>query len=70
LLVAAGILAGVAGAVLLSRVLASFVYGIGTTDPATLAAAAAVLFGAGVLSACIPALRASRVDPASVLREQ
>jgi putative ABC transport system permease protein len=69
-LVAGGIALGIGGALLVTRVLASFVYGIGTTDPAALAAAAATLFVIGVLGALFPARRASRVDPARVLREQ
>jgi putative ABC transport system permease protein len=70
LLVSAGAVLGIGGAILLTRVLSAFVYGVGTTDPGTLAGAALVLFAIGALGALIPATRASRVDPARVLREQ
>jgi putative ABC transport system permease protein len=69
-LVAAGIVLGVAGFLVLARVLASFLYGVGTADPLALAGAAAVLLGAGLLAAWLPARRASRIDPAGALREQ
>jgi len=38
-------------------------------DPATFACAAGVLVAAGVLAAWLPARRATRLDPAAVLRE-
>jgi len=68
-LVAAGIVLGVAGFLVLARVLASFLYGVGVADPLALAGAAAVLLGAGLLAAWLPARRASRIDPAGALRE-
>ena len=52
-----------------ARLLASFLYGVGTADPLALAGAAAVLVAAGLLAASVPARRASRVDPAVVLRD-
>jgi putative ABC transport system permease protein len=70
LLVGAGVVLGVAGALVLTRVLAAFVFGIGTTDALTLIAAALVLMATGVAGALLPARRASLVDPAGVLREQ
>jgi putative ABC transport system permease protein len=70
LLILLGIGAGVIGALGLGRLLGAFVYGIETGDPAALAAAAAALFLIGVIGAYVPAWRASRVDPARVLREQ
>jgi len=69
-LVAAGIVLGVLGAVVLTRVLASFLYEVGRLDPIAFVAASALLLLIGLLAAFVPARRASMVDPALVLREQ
>jgi predicted permease len=69
LLVSAGIVAGVAGAAILTRLLSSFLYGVRAIDPLAFAVAAAVLLGVGLLAALVPAWRAARVDPIIVLRE-
>jgi predicted permease len=69
-LVGAGIVLGLAGFLVLARLLASLLYGVGTADPISLVAAAAILLGAGLLAAFLPARRASRIDPALALREQ
>lgn len=68
-LVAAGIVLGLIGFAVLAKVLASFLYGVGTADPAALLGATAILLGAGLLAAFVPARRASRIDPAIVLRD-
>ena len=61
---------GLAGALAATRVLASLVYGVSTTDPLTMAATAACpLLGAAALASLVPAMRAARVDPA-VLRAE
>jgi putative ABC transport system permease protein len=68
-LIALGVVAGLAVAVALSRVLASFLYEIAPTDPLTLTAVG-VLFAAVALIACwVPARRAALVDPLDALRE-
>lgn len=69
-LVGAGIVVGVAGATVLARLLASFLYGVSAVDPVALAAASAALLGVGLVAAFLPARRAGRVDPALALREQ
>jgi len=69
-LVGMGIVLGLIGFLALARVLASFLYGVGTADPLSLLGATAVLLGAGLLAAYLPARRAARIDPAVVLREQ
>ena len=65
-------LIGAAAGVLLSaaseRVTQSLLYGVTGSDPLTWASATAILIAAVVLAAAIPALRASRIDPASALR--
>jgi len=67
-LVAGGVVAGTAAALLLSRVLRSFLFGVGATDPATFVAVGLV-FGAVALAACwVPVRRAAAVDPIEALR--
>ena len=69
-LVAIGIVLGAIGTVALSRVLASFLFGVSSVDPIAFAAASAALLAIGVAAAMVPAWRAGSVDPAGVLREQ
>lgn len=69
-LVLLGSAVGIAAAFLLTRLLSSLLYGVGATDPQALAGAVAALLVVGALAALSPALRASRTDPASVLRNQ
>jgi putative ABC transport system permease protein len=69
-LVGTGIALGVVAFLLLARLLASFLYGVGAADPVSLVGATAILLGAGLLAAYVPARRASRIDPVLVLREQ
>jgi ABC-type antimicrobial peptide transport system permease subunit len=68
-MVAIGIVLGVMIAVALTRLLSGFLYGVTATDPVAMIGAAVVLLTVGVVAALIPALRASRTDPAIVLRE-
>jgi len=69
-LVGVGIVVGIAGAAAMTRLLSTFLYGVRSTDPMSMAAAAIALLAVGVIAALIPALRAGRTDPALVLREQ
>ena len=69
LLALAGIAAGLAGALALTRFLASLLFDLSPTDPATLGAVAVALALVAVLATWIPARRASRVDPVIALRE-
>jgi predicted permease len=67
-LVSVGLVIGGIGAVGLSLALARLLSGVGPVDPATFATAIAVLFAVAGLACYLPARRASRVDPISVLR--
>lgn len=66
--VAIGLLIGLAAAVALGRVLGALLYEIRPTDPAVLATVAAALTIAAALACYLPARRAARVDPSTVLR--
>ena len=66
--VALGIVVGVLASVAGARVLRGFLYGVRPGDPATVAAVVALLAAAALLASLAPALRASRVDPAMVMR--
>jgi putative ABC transport system permease protein len=63
-----GVALGLAGAVVLSRVMAGYVYGITSTDPLTFAATSLLLTAIALLASYIPARRAARVDPTVALR--
>ena len=67
-LAGAGIAIGVVGALAASRALGALLFGISATDPITFAIAAVVLGAAGIAAAYLPARRASRIDPVSLLR--
>jgi ABC-type antimicrobial peptide transport system permease subunit len=66
----AGIVLGLGAFLVMARLLASFLYEISPTDLGAIATATAILIAAGLLATVIPARRASRIDPAVVLREQ
>lgn len=68
--VAGGVAAGVAGAVALGSTVRRFLYGVEPIDAVSLATAAAVLLGAGLLAAVVPAVRAGRTDPVTALRAE
>jgi predicted permease len=64
----AGLGLGLIGALAGTRVLASFLYGMTPTDPATLAGSIAFLGAVALLACWIPARRAAALDPAATLR--
>jgi putative ABC transport system permease protein len=68
-LTALGIVLGVAGTLLLSRFLASLLFGVTTTDVATLIAAVALLAVAALVATYLPVRRAVRIDPMDSVRE-
>jgi putative ABC transport system permease protein len=63
-----GIAIGVAGALAASGLMQKLLFGVPPRDLPTFAIIAAVLASVGVLAACLPGLRATRVDPVTVLR--
>jgi putative ABC transport system permease protein len=70
LLVGIGMAIGVAGAVALTRLITSQLFGVKPTDPATFTMVAFLLVGVAMLATLVPALRATRVDPIVALRDE
>jgi predicted permease len=69
-LAGAGVVAGLVGAVALTRVMASLLFGVGTTDLLTFSAVALTLIAIALIASYLPALRATRVDPVVALRDE
>jgi ABC-type antimicrobial peptide transport system permease subunit len=67
-LVGCGIVLGLAGAWLFTRLIGGLLYGIGADDPSTFAGSVAVLLLVGLSACYFPARRAARVDPTLALR--
>jgi predicted permease len=70
LLVGIGVVVGAGVSLWASKFVASLLYGLQPRDPATLIGAALVLSAVGALAGWLPAWRASRTDPAEVLRAE
>ena len=70
LLAAAGIALGVIGAMALTRVMSSLLFGVSVTDAATFTGVVTVLAGVVFAATVIPARRATSVDPIVALREE
>ena len=69
-LAAIGIVGGLIGAFALTRVMASLLFGVSTTDSITFAAVVATLAVVAFAATAIPAFRATTVDPMVALREE
>jgi ABC-type antimicrobial peptide transport system permease subunit len=65
-----GVAAGLVLSFFATRLLASMVWGISTTDPLTLAAVAVLLVVIVAIASLIPTLRLLRLDPAQTLRSE
>jgi predicted permease len=68
-LTAAGVVLGVVGALLLTRLMSSLLFDVNPRDPVTFVVVAVGLTGVACLASLIPARRAARADPLSVLRQ-
>ena len=69
-LVAAGVVLGVAVALATARFVAPLLFEVPATDPTVYVVVAATLLTVGALAGAIPAARASRVDPREALQAE
>lgn len=70
LVVAVGVIAGLAGSLVMTRFLQSLLFGVKATDPLTYLAIAGLLTAVTLFACLVPALRATRVDPLIALRHE
>jgi predicted permease len=68
--VAAGLIAGIAGALLLTGLLESLLYEVSATDPLTFGAVSVGLTAVSLAAMYIPARRATQVDPSEALQQE
>lgn len=69
-MVAAGLVLGVADALVATRAMTSMLYGVTPNDPVTFAVVAALLSLTGIIASWLPARHAARIDPAATLRAE
>jgi putative ABC transport system permease protein len=69
-LVLTGVIIGTVASAILSGLIDGLLYGVTPRDPATLASAVLILITVATVAASLPARRASRIDPWTVLRDQ
>jgi putative ABC transport system permease protein len=69
-IVISGLAIGLAGAMIVTRVYSSMLFGIGPADPATFVSVSGILAGVALLACFLPARRATRVDSLVALREE
>jgi len=69
-MVLAGVAVGAPAAFALTRLLRAQLFGVTPADPLTFAAVPAIMLALAIAAACIPAVRASRVDPIAALRHE
>jgi putative ABC transport system permease protein len=67
---AAGMVVGLAGAFVVTRVMTSMLVGVKATDPLTFASIAMLFTAIAALASLVPARRASRLDPINAIREE
>jgi|HubBroStandDraft_6_1064221.scaffolds.fasta_scaffold05170_3 predicted permease len=66
--VSLGLMIGVSLGFLLTRMLASLLFGVGPTNPVTYIAVSGIMLAVAAVACCLPALRAIRIDPMRALR--
>ena len=64
-----GVLVGAVAALILTRFLGTLLYNVSTHDPVVFGSALAIMIGVAISASLVPAWRASRTDPARVLRD-
>jgi putative ABC transport system permease protein len=69
-IVAAGVVAGLAGAAGVTRVLQTFLFGVTPTEPIVFTIVTLLLMAVGLMAAWLPARRAARIDPWAALRAE
>ena len=69
-IVVAGLIIGLAGAVGVTRVLQTFLFGVTPTDPTAFTIVTLLLMVVGLMAAWLPARRATRIDPCDALRAE
>ncbi len=69
-IVVAGVIVGLAGAVGVTRVLQTFLFGVTPTDPLVFTIVTLLLMAVGLIAAWLPARRATRIDPCAALRAE
>lgn len=69
-LAGAGIVLGALGAFVLTRLMGGLLFGVGTTDPFTFAGVSILMGAAALMASLVPAIRACRVDPITVLKAE
>ena len=67
-LVISGVVIGLIGGVVLARALTAMLFGVTATDATSFAAAPAIVAAVGAIAAILPARRAARLDPVTLLR--
>jgi putative ABC transport system permease protein len=70
ILISSGVVLGLAGSVILSQLIASQLWGVRPTDPATFTGVSLLLIAVALVACFVPARRAIRVDPTEALRSE
>ena len=69
-LLVAGLLVGVVGTILTTRLIQGLLFGVAPDDPVTIIGVAVLMASIGIAACWIPARRAARIDPAMAMRRK